>query len=148
MPFIPSPPGPSTTAILMIREVLILAGGALALILASILPACAASDGEFGEKAFWARCSTCHSATEDKNKIGPTLFGVYGRPIGSIRDFDYSDAMTAMGETGARWDDANLTLYLSDPRAFVAGNKMSFQGVKDPEEVARIIAYLKSQRRE
>ena len=122
------------------RRLLFLIGSVLTLLGTRPL---AASDAELGEKAFWARCSACHSATEDRNKIGPSLKGVYGRRIGSLPDFDYSDAMREMGQAGARWDDASLALYLADPRAFVAGNKMSFQGIADPDEVARIIAYLR-----
>lgn len=129
----------------MTRAVLVLAHAALLLIGGNA--SLAASEDGLGERAFWTRCSTCHSATEDRTKIGPTLLGILGRPIASVPGFDYSDALKELGDTGAIWDEANLSLYLTDPRAFVAGNKMSFQGVKDPGKVANIIAYLKARGR-
>ena len=77
-------------------------------------------------------------------KVGPTLKGVVGRKVASVEGYKYSDAMKAFGATGAVWDEATLAAYLPDPRAYVPGTKMAFAGLKNPQEVADIIAYLKS----
>jgi cytochrome c len=103
-------------------------------------PASAAGDPAAGEKAFKAKCGACHNIADDKNKIGPTLKGVYGRKAGEVANFKYSDAMKA---SGVVWNDANLASYLKDPKGFVAGNKMTFVGIKDEQQIADVIAYIK-----
>lgn len=109
--------------------------------LALPLPALADGDPVAGAKAFKV-CSACHIATEAKNKVGPTLQGVVGRPVASIADYKYSPAMTEFGQ-GKVWDDALLTDYLKAPKALVKGTKMAFAGLKKDEDIANVIAYLK-----
>lgn len=100
-------------------------------------------DAANGAKVF-VKCKACHENEKGVNKIGPTLKGVVGRPTASVADYKYSAAMTAKGAAGQVWDEATLMVYLPDPRAFVPGTKMAFAGLKKPEEVADIIAYLKA----
>ncbi|NBN64513.1 c-type cytochrome [Pannonibacter tanglangensis] len=101
----------------------------------------AAGDIAEGEKAF-KKCAACHAVGPDaKNKVGPVLNGIVGRPIASIADFKYSPAMTEFG-AGKVWDEANLTGYLADPKGFVPKNKMAFVGLKKEEELKGVIAYL------
>ena len=101
-----------------------------------------AQDAAAGEKIF-TRCKVCHEAETDKNKVGPSLKGVVGRKAGTHPGFSYSTAMKEAGEKGIVWDDANLTTYLKEPKAFVPGNKMAFPGLKNDKEIADVIAYLK-----
>jgi len=105
------------------------------------LPALAAGDPVAGAKTFKV-CSACHIATEAKNKVGPTLQGVVGRPVASIADYKYSKAMTDFGQ-GKVWDEAQLTEYLKSPKTVVKGTKMAFAGLKKDDEIANVIAYLK-----
>jgi cytochrome c len=105
-------------------------------------PARAEGDPAAGEKVF-RKCASCHSAIDAKNKIGPSLKGVYGRKAGEVADFKYSDAMKA---SGIVWDDAKLAAYLKDPAGFVKGNKMTFVGLKDDKDIADVTAYLKQQK--
>lgn len=107
------------------------------------LPAHAEGDAAAGEKVF-AKCKACHDAEKGINKVGPTLKGVVGRKAASVPDFKYSDAMAAKGAEGLVWDEASLTVYLADPKAFVPKTKMAFGGLKKPEEVADVVAYLKT----
>jgi cytochrome c len=72
------------------------------------------------------------------------LKGVVGRKAASVADYKYSEAMLAKGTEGVVWDEATLAIYLPDPKTFVPKTKMSFAGLKKPEEVADIIAYLKA----
>ena len=119
---------------------LMFAGFAL---MALATPALADGDAAAGEKVF-VKCKACHELEKGVNKIGPTLKGVVGRPAASVPDFKYSDGMKAKGAEGVVWDEATLTAYLPDPRKFVPGTKMAFAGLKKPEEVANVVAYLKA----
>ncbi len=89
-------------------------------------------------------CAACHNATDAKNKVGPTLMGVVGRPVASVEGFKYSKAMTEFGADGKVWTEELLAQYLPKPRELVKGTTMSFAGVKKPEDVANLIAYLKN----
>jgi cytochrome c len=115
----------------------------LAAILAASGPAFADGDAAKGEKVF-LKCKACHENEKGVNRVGPTLKGVVGRPTASVEGYAYSHAMKAKGAEGQVWDEATLAAYLPDPKAFVKGTKMSFAGLKKPEEVADVIAYLKA----
>jgi len=98
----------------------------------------AAGDADAGKKVF-SKCAVCHTAVAGKNGLGPSLFGVVGRPSASVDGFKYSDAMKAANKT---WDEATLNTYLTDPKAAVPGNKMAFAGLPNPDDRANVIAYL------
>ena len=98
-----------------------------------------AGDPEAGEIIF-KQCAACHSLDPDTNKQGPTLAGIFGRPAGSVEDFNYSDANK---NSGVVWNEAILRKYLANPQAVVPGTKMTFPGLKDPQQVEDVIAYLK-----
>ena len=115
--------------------------GALASAVLFAAPAFAAGDAAAGEKVF-AQCKACHENEKGVNKVGPTLKGVVGRKAASVPDYKYSEAMIAKGAEGVVWDEATLTAYLPDPKAFVPKTKMAFAGLKKPEDVANVIAYL------
>ncbi len=114
---------------------------AAALVLAG--PALAEGDAAKGEKVFM-KCKACHENEKGVNKVGPTLKGLVGRKAASVEGYKYSEAMLAKGAEGVVWDEATLTAYLPDPKAFVPKTKMAFAGLKKPEEVADVIAYLKA----
>ena len=105
------------------------------------VPAHAEGDAAAGQKVF-NQCKACHDIEKGVNKVGPTLKGVVGRKAASVADYKYSPAMVKKGEEGVVWDEATLTAYLPNPKAYVPGTKMAFGGVKKPEDVANIIAYL------
>jgi cytochrome c len=101
-----------------------------------------AQDADNGAKVF-KKCMACH-AIDEKNKIGPSLKGIVGRKAATVEGFKYSDAMLAKGAEGVVWDEATLAAYLPDPKAWVPGTKMAFPGLKKPEEVTDLIAFLKT----
>ena len=103
--------------------------------------ALAQGDAEAGEKVF-KKCKTCHSFDPGKKKIGPHLKGVVGRKAGSVDGYKYSKAMAAADIT---WDEANLNEFLTKPKAFLKGTKMSFGGLRKEAQRADLIAYLKAQ---
>lgn len=118
------------------RRVAALAAG-LALITASSA-ALAAGDAAAGKKVF-NKCKACHMVDQEKNRVGPHLVGIIGRPAGAVENFKYS---TAMKDSGITWDPDTLAQYLADPKGFVPGNKMAFVGLKKEDDVANVIAYL------
>lgn len=116
----------------------------LAVGMAVALPAMASAQNVENGANVFKKCKACHDAAADgKNKVGPNLFGVVGRPAGKVEGFNYSDAMKNSGKT---WDAATLDSYLADPKGFIPGNKMVFVGVKDDAERKDLIAYLAAQK--
>lgn len=110
------------------------------LVLAAMLLAPVAANAADAPAAF-NQCKACHKVEAGKNGVGPSLFGVYGRKAGTAEGFKYSAQMAGSGLT---WDDAGLSKYLADPKGTVPGNKMAFAGLKKPEDLAAVIAYLKT----
>ena len=102
-----------------------------------------AEDAEKGAKVF-KKCMACHTAEDTTNKVGPSLKGIVGRKAASVEGYKYSDAMLAKAAEGVIWDEATLAAYLPDPKSFVPGTKMTFPGLKNPEDVANVIAFLKT----
>ena len=102
--------------------------------------ALADGDPEQGAKVF-NKCKACHVANEEKNRVGPHLVGIVGRPAASVADYKYS---AAMAESGIVWDEEILDQYLASPKDVVPGGKMAFAGLRKEEERADVIAYLKS----
>ena len=87
-------------------------------------------------------CHACHNLGKgDPNKIGPHLYGVLGRDVASISDFSYSDALKKIG---GKWDYDKLNEFLTSPRTFAPGTKMTFAGLRKPEDRADVILYLRS----
>jgi cytochrome c len=100
-----------------------------------------AQDAAAGEKVF-LKCKVCHQIGDTaKNSVGPVLTGVVGRPAGTYPGYSYSDANKNSGLT---WDEATLTVYLKNPKAKVPGTKMTFPGLPSDDDIANVIAYLKT----
>ena len=92
-----------------------------------------------GAKVF-KKCAACHSITEGgSNKIGPALWGVLGRPAGTIPDYKYSKAMAAHGKN---WSFEEMNGFLIKPKNWIKGTKMSFAGLKKAEDRAAVILYM------
>jgi cytochrome c len=115
---------------------------AFALAAGSSGPALAEGDAAAGEQSF-NKCRACHQVGPDaRNGAGPALTGVIGHPIASAEGFRYSPAFTAKKEEGFVWTEETLNEYLTNPRAYIPGNRMAFPGLRDDEERANVIAYL------
>src|ERR1700722_4081474 len=91
-------------------------------------------------KAVFEKCAACHSLEAGKNDIGPSLAGIFGRKAGSLEDFRYSSAMKRSNVT---WDEHTLDAFIEDPQAFIPGNRMPFDGLKDKQDRDDLLAYLK-----
>ena len=94
---------------------------------------------EDGKKIF-KKCAACHSINADgENKIGPKLWNVIFRPVGSIVDYKYSKALVSYGK---EWTWEEMNGFLIKPSKWIKGNKMGFAGLKKEEDRASVILYL------
>ena len=99
----------------------------------------AKADPAKGQQVF-NKCAACHNAEKGgANQLGPNLWGVLGEPVGQGRGFAFSDALAKKGGT---WDWDSLSKWLSSPKAFAPGTKMTFAGLSNPEDRANVIAFL------
>jgi cytochrome c len=113
------------------------------LFLLSILQGCAPSgtDAATGERAF-KQCASCHQVGVNAHgSFAPQLNGLFGRRAGSTSDYAYSDAMK---RSGIVWDERTLSAFLHDPDKLVPGTKMRFWGISDDNEIAALLAYLRT----
>jgi cytochrome c len=103
----------------------------------------ASADVAKGEASF-KKCMACHTINAGGAAgIGPNLNGIMGQPIGKhAAGFAYS---TDLSGHGGNWDWANMNAWLTSPKKFAAGTKMSFAGLSDAAERANLMAYLNSQ---
>jgi cytochrome c len=93
-----------------------------------------------GERVF-RRCQSCHLVDQARNRVGPHLVGIFGRPAASVEGFNYS---AAMRESGIVWDAESIAAYIRDPRGYIPGNRMAFAGLRRDEDVDAVIAYLRA----
>ena len=101
----------------------------------------AKADPAKGQQVF-NKCMACHNADKGgANQLGPNLWDVIGEPIGQGKGFAFSDALAKHGGTWT-WD--SLAEWLSSPRGFAPGTKMTFAGLGNPQDRADVIAFLNS----
>ena len=91
-----------------------------------------------GRQAFQA-CAACHSDKAGVSRIGPSLFGMLGKPAGRVQGFRYSPAMA---KAAVRWDRKTLDAFIAKPKAVVPGNRMTYPGVSDPAKRKLIVDYI------
>jgi len=115
-----------------------LVAAACACVVAVSLTPARAADVEKG-KAVFEQCAACHSLDGSGDYDGPSLKGIIGRKAGSLEDYRYS---TAMKRSDVLWDAATLDNYVTDPQAFIPGNRMAFAGIADKAERDDLIAFL------
>jgi cytochrome c len=99
----------------------------------------AAADPAEGESLFRA-CASCHKL-DGTDGTGPHLNGVVGRAAQSVAGFAYSGALIEVVDV---WTPEHLNGFLTNPRTYAPGNKMSYNGMADIEDRANLIAYLAS----
>ncbi|MFA3916371.1 c-type cytochrome [Ruegeria hyattellae] len=112
------------------------------------LPVIATAEGDVpgdtakGEKVF-RKCKACHAVGEGaENKVGPVLNGIVGRQVGTVDGFSYSDTLVALSDGGLVWTPEELAAFLTKPRDYAKGTKMSFAGLRKEDERVNVIAYL------
>lgn len=94
-------------------------------------------------KAIFGKCKACHSAEKGKaSPVGPSLWGVVNRARGTLEGFSYSDGMKSKG---GNWTFEELGNFLNNPKGYVQGTKMVFQGIAAAADRADLLAYLAGQ---
>ncbi len=97
-----------------------------------------------GEKVF-KKCKACHQVGESaKNSTGPVLNGIVGANAASVEGFKYSKALNAAAEEGLVWTDQEMAAFLTKPKEYMKGTRMSFAGLKKSDDIEAVIVYLKS----
>lgn len=116
------------------------AGVSLSLIiLAPAQTGAAAGDPARGEQ-IWRKCVNCHTLEPDgRHRVGPRLYGLFGRVAGSLPDYRYSEALKA---SGIIWTETTLDAFLKDSEGFVPGTKM-YGGLSLDADRMNLIAFLK-----
>jgi len=116
---------------------------AAAALVLQALPA-SAQDAAAGQRVF-AQCRACHTPDQGgRNGVGPNLWGIYGSPAGKREGFRYSANMQELAQGGLVWTEENLDKYLNNPKDLVPRGAMAFAGVRNPEQRANLIAYLRT----
>ena len=107
----------------------------------SVVALLAAADPARGE-AVAKKCAACHSFEQGgPNKVGPNLWDIVGRQAGAHEGYAFSDAIKGLGKP---WGYEELDAFLATPKAFAPGTKMTFPGLRKPEDRADAIAYLRT----
>jgi cytochrome c len=107
-----------------------------------LFPAAGAAEGNAtrGQRLFGA-CAPCHSLEANRNMTGPSLAELWQRKAGGLPSFPrYSPALKS---SEVVWDDQTLEAWLHDPAHFIPGNSMTFRGIKDEQQRADLVAFLK-----
>ncbi|HEX2816721.1 MAG TPA: cytochrome c family protein, partial [Phenylobacterium sp.] len=95
-------------------------------------------------QATFAKCQSCHNADSGgPNGTGPNLWGVVGRAPGSHAGFAYSDGMKGFAAKQPIWDYQHIYEFVKGPQAYIAGTKMTFVGLKQPQDRINVIAFLR-----
>ncbi|URE00564.1 hypothetical protein MUK42_18532 [Musa troglodytarum] len=117
-------------------------------------------DAKAGHKIFQSKCAHCHTVEKGAGHkhagreeeepgsmvdmwvwidIGPNLHGLFGKQYGTTPGYSYS---TASKNIDVIWEENSLYDYLLNPKEYIPLKK-KFPGMKNPQERADLIAYLK-----
>ena len=94
-------------------------------------------------KRVFNKCKACHTLVAGKNRVGPSLKGVFGRKAGTASKYRYSKAMKKAGLDGLVWSEETISKFLVKPRTFIKRTKMSFAGLKKTTDIKNLLAFLK-----
>ena len=108
-----------------------------------ITPLLAAANPQNGQQVAQRQCASCHSFNEGgRDGVGPNLYGIVGAKHAHADGFNYSAALRGMADKP--WTYEELNAWIHNPRAYAAGNRMSYAGLANTAQRADLIAYLRS----
>ncbi len=106
-------------------------------------PASASGDPAAGQRVF-NQCRACHTINEGgRHGVGPNIWGIVGQPAGKREGFRYSANMQELAAAGLTWNEENLRKYLTNPKDVVPRGSMAFAGIRNPQQLDDLIAFLK-----
>lgn len=96
-----------------------------------------------GKPAALKKCEACHTFDKDgATKVGPNLFGIYGKEAGKFTNFQYTKDFLRTFQ-GKVWDGGSLDAWIADSKKMATKSKMVIK-TSNPEDRAAIIYYIKS----
>lgn len=101
----------------------------------------ASADVGAGQALFVRACQACHSPEQGVNGTGPYLYGVVGRDVQSVAGFGYSGALAEAADV---WTPDNLNLFIANPSGYARGTSMGYNGMRNIQDRANLIAFLDS----
>lgn len=102
-------------------------------------------DAGAGEPIFAQSCAECHAVrADDPGGSGPTLHAVFGRSVGGVEGYAYSDAMRSAGEDGMTWERETLRGYIAAPHGFLPGTAKAAIGIEDESDLSDLMTYLRT----
>jgi cytochrome c len=109
-------------------------------------PAAQAQNADAG-RTVYNQCRACHTIDAGgRNGVGPNLHGIFGRKAGEAQGFRYSANLRTLAEGGLTWNEENLRRYLTNPKDVVPQGSMAFAGIRNPQQLNDLIAFLQTQR--
>ena len=92
-------------------------------------------------QTLFKKCIHCHSYKKQQgHRIGPNLYGLFGRKAGAIDDYDYSEAWK---NAKFLWTDQTLDTYLTAPHKMIPNNRMPFDGLSRSDDRRALIIYMR-----
>ncbi len=89
---------------------------------------------------FNTHCGMCHTVRKGDHRLGPSLYGIYGRKAGQVAGYrGYSGSLA-----GLTWDEETLDRFMADPASVAGDTNMIFPPLAVPERRKTIIRFLKS----
>jgi cytochrome c len=102
-----------------------------------------AQDAAAGQRVY-NQCRACHTIDQGgRHGVGPNLWGIVGQPAGKREGFRYSANMRELADAGLTWTEENLRKYLTNPKDLVPRGSMAFAGIRNPQQLNDLIAFLK-----
>ncbi|WP_416899406.1 MAG: c-type cytochrome [Minwuia sp.] len=117
---------------------------ALSLVFLSLPALADDGDPQTGEEIFMRFCKQCHMPIPGDPLAAPKLNGIIGRPVGVFPGYEYSDAFNEKKAEGMIWTEQNLRDFLRDPRGYIPGSIMVFEGLKRSSHRDDIIAFIRT----
>ena len=109
-------------------------------LLLAILSGHTAADMAENRTAFNNHCRMCHSFKPGDNRLGPTMYGIFGAKAGRVAGY----AGYSGGLSGLVWDEVTLDRFIADPASISPSTNMIYPPVTNPVERKKIIRFLKS----
>ena len=92
--------------------------------------------------SLWSQCRACHAIEDGRNGVGPHLYGIVNRDVGSVDGFNYSGALDQAGDV---WTPEILSAFLEAPSSVAPGTSMNYRGMSSAADRANLIAYIESE---